>query len=165
MGAEEAGGLAMTLHQAAGAMSYASRLSELGCEPPSGPADGGVAVLESEIGVPLPEAYRRFLAECGGWSGDLSCPSRELTPFGAEQWINGFHDAGQVRRLLDSMITPRNMVTIGWGHFAKYTCLSIAGIDRGSVYAAGWHWWLAHQCVRVPVADTGGSHQCHPRRN
>lgn len=85
--------------------------------------------------MPLPPSYRAFLRTCGGWCGDLLCPCREPTPFGSEHWLNGFHDAGEVRGLLHSLITPRNMVTIAWGHFAKYTCLSVAGIDRGSVYA------------------------------
>lgn len=115
-------------------MNYRARLRELGCEPPSEPADLDVEAIEAGIGVPLPESYRRFLVECGGWWSDICCPCLEPTPFG-EHVITGFHDAAEVRGLLDSMITPRNMVTIGYGHRGKYTCLSVAGIDRGSVYA------------------------------
>jgi SMI1-KNR4 cell-wall len=115
-------------------MNYPARLRELGCEPPSERPDRDVEAIEAEIGVPLPASYREFLAECGGWWRDLCCPSQEPTPFG-EHVITGFHDAAEVRGLLDSMITPRNMVTIGYGHFGAFTCLSVAGIDRGSVYA------------------------------
>lgn len=115
-------------------MDYPARLRELGCEPPPEPPDCDLDSIEAAIGVPLPSSYRRFLAECGGWNRDILCASQEPTPFG-EHIITGFHDAAEVRNLLDSMITPRNMVTISYGHFGLYTCLSIAGIDRGSVYA------------------------------
>lgn len=115
-------------------MDYATRLRHLGCEPPEEPVECDIDALEAEVGVALPASYRRFLKICGGWWGDLSCPSQEPTPFG-DHWLNGFHDVSEVRNLLDSLITPRSMITIGWGHFAKYTCLSIAGIDHGSVYA------------------------------
>ena len=37
--------------------------------------------------------------------------------------------------MLGSTITPRNMITIAYGHFGAYTCLSVCGIDRGYVYA------------------------------
>lgn len=116
-------------------MDYATRLRELGCEPGSESADSDIGALELELGVTLPSEYRGFLVACGDWWGDVACPCREPTPFGTKHWVNGFHDAGEVSGLLDSMITPRNMITIGWGHFAKYTCLSVAGIDRGAVYA------------------------------
>ena len=116
-------------------MGYQERLRTLGCREPAEEIDCDIEAIEHATGVLLPGSYRRFLAICGGWWGDIVCPCMEPTPFGNEHWINGFHDAGEVRRLLTSMITPRNMVTIGWGHFAKYTCLSIAGIDRGAVYA------------------------------
>jgi hypothetical protein len=116
-------------------MDYVKRLQELGCQPPPEPPENNIQALEAGIGVPLPASYRAFLAMCGGWWGDILVPCQEPTPFGSEHWISAFHHAGEVRGLLDSMITPRNMVTIGSGHFAKYTCLSVAGIDRGSVYA------------------------------
>jgi hypothetical protein len=116
-------------------MDYPARLRELGCEPPSEPPRRTIEAIESAIGVPLPKPYREFLADCGGWWQDILCPCLEPTPFGEEHAITGFHDPGEVYDLLDSMITPRNMVTIGYGHFAKYTCISVAGIDRGAVYA------------------------------
>ncbi len=115
-------------------MDYLKRLRELGCLPPDNPVDSDMEAVEAGIGVSLPAEYREFLARCGGWWGDIICPCREPAPFGDSFWNSGFHGAGEVRSLLDSMITPRNMITIGCGHFAKYTCLSIAGIDRGAVY-------------------------------
>jgi hypothetical protein len=93
------------------------------------------SLIEHRIGVPLPAAYRRFLDLCGGWWGEIVCRCQEPTPFGIEHGIHAFHKATEVAALLDSMIAPRNMVTNGTGHFAKYTCLSVAGIDHGSVYA------------------------------
>lgn len=115
-------------------MDYESRLRELGSRPAGQGTPADIAAIESDIGVALPEPYRMFLNCCGGWWGDILCPAREPTPFG-EHNLSGFHDAAEVRGYLDSNITPRNMVTIGTGHFAKYTCLSVAGIDRGAVYS------------------------------
>jgi hypothetical protein len=115
-------------------VDYVARLRELGCDPPSEHPDCDIEALEAEIGVSLPARYREFLSKCGGWWHDVCCPCREPTPFD-EHVITGFHDAGEVRGLLDSMIIPRNMVAISYGHFGMYTCLSFAGIDRGSVYA------------------------------
>jgi hypothetical protein len=124
-------------------MDYRARLTELGLEPWK-PHQGVIDEIEERIGVPLPAEYRRFLGECGGWWGDIFCPCQEATPFGEEHGIAGFQDSAEVRDLLDSMITPRNMITIATGHFAKYTCLSIAGVDRGCVYALDGEsraWW------------------------
>lgn len=115
-------------------MDYSERLRQLGCEAPAESPKGDTKTIEMAIWVSLPEPYRKFLAECGGWWKDICCPCQEPTPFG-EHVITGFHDAAEVLGLVDSMITPRNMITIGYGHFGAYTCLSVAGIDRGSVYA------------------------------
>src|SRR5262245_62140832 len=111
-------------------MDYPKRLTELGCRPGSEAPDRDVQTIEASIGVRLPAKYRAFLLECGGWWGDILCPCREPTPFGDTHWISGFHDARDVRALLDSTITPRNMVSIATGNFAKYTCVSVAGIDH-----------------------------------
>lgn len=116
-------------------MDYITRLKELGCKPPASQHAQDIEGIEREIGTRLPEGYRAFLAQCGGWWAEIDCACQEPTPFGDRHWINDFHNAREVRRLLDSMITPRNMVTITTGHFAKYTCLSIAGLDHGSIYA------------------------------
>jgi hypothetical protein len=116
-------------------MNYSKRLRDLGCEPPPETPDCDIEAIERAVGVPLRRAYRDFLSECGGWWHDILCPVEEPTPFGEDHWITSFHDAGEVEGLLNSMIAPRNMIVIGTGHFAKYTCLSIAGIDHGSVYA------------------------------
>jgi hypothetical protein len=115
-------------------MNYVKLLQELGCRPPSEPADNNIAAIEDGIGVPLPQSYRAFLEQCGDWWGDVFCPCQEPTPFG-ELSICSFHDVRQVCAVLDSNITPRNMITIATGHFTKYACLSIAGIDCGAVYA------------------------------
>lgn len=116
-------------------MDYPTRLRDLGCMPPDTPPECDIRKIEEAIGVSLPQPYREFLANCGGWWRDISCPCQEPTPFGENHVITGFHDAAELHSLLTSMITPRNMVTIGYGHFAKYTCLSIAGVDHGAVYA------------------------------
>ncbi|WP_236616005.1 SMI1/KNR4 family protein [Rhodopirellula europaea] len=113
---------------------YAKRLTELGMEPPDEAPLCDIYQIENATGVKLPKAYRTFLQKCGDWWGDILCPAMEPTPFG-EHIICAIHSADGVYRLLDSMITPRNMITIGSGHFGSFTCLSIAGIDRGAVYA------------------------------
>lgn len=116
-------------------VDYAARLRMLGCRPTSKSVAGDIEALENCIGVTLPASYRQFLASCGGWCGNLLCPCREPTPFGHDHWLSGFHDAGEIQEILTSMIVPRNMVMIAYGHFEKFTCLSVAGIDRGFVYA------------------------------
>src|SRR5262249_38134820 len=116
-------------------MDYASHLQQLGCTPPAQEPDRDVESIEAAIGVLLPPEYRKFLLSCGGWSGDVLCPCQEPTPFGEDHVTSAFHDAGEVRGLLGSLITPRNMITIAVGPFGGYTCLSIAGIDHGWVYA------------------------------
>lgn len=116
-------------------MNYPARLKLLGCKPPAEFPVCDLDSIESRVGVRLPESYREFLRVCGGWWRDIRCPCREPTPFGENHVVTGFYDAGEVAISLDSFIVPRNMVVIGYGHFSKDTCLSIAGIDRGSVYA------------------------------
>jgi hypothetical protein len=116
--------------------SYPSRLTELGCRYSGDPAtEREVRVIERTIGVPLPSAYRTFLLSMPQADADLLIAAKEPTPFGTEHWLSVFHTAGDVGLLLDSNITPRNMVTIATGHFSKYTCLSVAGVDHGAVYA------------------------------
>jgi hypothetical protein len=41
----------------------------------------------------------------------------------------------EVIDLLDSDKAPRNMVCIGFGHFGRTTCLSVAGLDHGQVFS------------------------------
>ena len=116
-------------------MNYGTRLRELGCKPPAERESQSIDAIEAGIGVPLPADYRGFLAACGGWWGDTICRCLEPTPFGPNHVNSKFHSANEVRSLLDSVIAPRNVLTIGAGSFAKYICLSIAGIDHGWVYA------------------------------
>ncbi len=115
-------------------MDYRKRLREIHCQPPEERAKRNIRRIEVAIGVSLPESYRLFLAKCGGWWGDICCPCDEPNPLGDSHVNSEFHVADEVYGLLDSTITPRNMITIGTGNFAKYTCLSVAGIDRGAVY-------------------------------
>lgn len=118
-------------------MKYLARLEELQCFPSTSRvavADGEIETLEHKIGVRLPEDYRMFVQIGGGYLGSLSCPCKEPSPFG-DHVLSGFDTVAEVSGVLDSMITPRNMVTIGSGDFGQFTCLSFAGIDRGCVYA------------------------------
>jgi hypothetical protein len=97
------------------------------------PAD--VAELESAAGVQLPTAYRDFLLDIGG--GHLSdglAVCTGPTPFG-EHIITVLHSAREVMGLLDSTVAPRNMLCIGYGHFGRTTCLSVAGLDHGQIYS------------------------------
>jgi tetratricopeptide (TPR) repeat protein len=111
-------------------------IAELGCSPPTQAVDCDVEAVERAVGVRLPDGYRKFLERFGGWWGDLVCACQEPTPFGQDHCIAGFCDAGGVLNLLESRVTPPNIISFGYGHFEKYTCLSVAGIDRGVVYAA-----------------------------
>lgn len=116
-------------------MNYPAKLKSLGCKPPAELPACDIDSIESRLGVRLPESYREFLRVCGGWWQDILCPCREPTPFGEEHVVTGFHDAAEVDGALDLLFVPRNMVMIGYGHFSKFTCLSVAGIDHGAVYA------------------------------
>ena len=119
-------------------MDYHLRLVELGFDPqPTKPlaTEADASRIEERVGVGLPPDYRRFLLSVGENWGCGELPFRETTPRGEDHEIMCFHSAGEVEDLLDSMITPRNMLTIGVGNFAAYTCLSICGLDRGYVYA------------------------------
>ena len=91
--------------------------------------------IEDAIGVHLPEDYRSFLAHDGGGYvndglAECTCP----TPF-AELNITELHSVKDVAGLLDSTVTPRNMICIGYGHFGMTTCLSVAGLDHGNIFA------------------------------
>lgn len=113
---------------------YTNVLSELGMAPSDEDVRSDVSANEAAIGVSLPTEYKQFLKTGAGWWGDVCCPSEEPTPFG-DHVLCGFHDADETSAILDSMITPRNMITIASGHFGAFTCLSVCGIDRGAVYA------------------------------
>jgi hypothetical protein len=97
--------------------------------------DESIVSLETAIGVRLPIDYRSFLATDGGGYirdglADCTCP----TPFGRLTIVD-LYGVKNVLNHLDSMVTPRNMICIGYGHFGMTICLSIAGIDHGQVFA------------------------------
>jgi hypothetical protein len=94
-----------------------------------------VEQLEDLIGVPLPVEYRKFLIEIGGgYVRDGLAECTVPTPF-CKLNITCLHSIREVINLLDSEKAPRNMICIGFGHFGMTTCLSVAGIDHGQVFA------------------------------
>jgi hypothetical protein len=99
--------------------------------------------LEYLIGVRLPPDYRSFLLEVGGCSlRDTLVECTVPTPFG-EHVLTEFFSVDEVIGSLYSggiaqsgrVLTPRNMISISYGHFGAITCLSIAGIDHGQVFS------------------------------
>lgn len=98
-------------------------------------SEASVATLESAIGVRLPDDYRGFLTSIGGgYVRDGVAECNYPTPFG-RMCITELHSVPRVLRLLSSTITPRNMICIGCGHFGMTTCLSVAGLDHGQIFA------------------------------
>lgn len=121
-------------------MYYEQRLQELGLIQSDKPENSSPEEIEELIGVRLPEDYRRFLASgSAAYWGDLWYPTRSAAPF-REKSIVGFHSSSEICELVGSMIVPRNMILIGHGHFGADICLSIAGVDRGSVYVLDTEW-------------------------
>ena len=108
---------------------------DLEFEPHGAPTEDEVRSVELQIGIRLPIAYRNFLLETGGgYLQDGIAECEEPTPFG-EMNIGEFYPITGIDRLLDSSITPRNMICIGGGNFGMTTCLSLVGLDHGHVYA------------------------------
>ena len=103
---------------------------------PHGPAsENEVVGIENLIGTNLPVDYRHFLLSVGGGfiqRGVTRC--QWPTPFGNPTIVE-LSDIEGIRGLLDSDIIPRNMICIGAGHLGVITCLAIAGLDHGYVYA------------------------------
>lgn len=109
--------------------------SELEFSPFGPESEESIQRLENHIGVPLPRDYRDFLiATGGGYVRDGLADCTLSTPFG-ELNITVFHSVLDVINLLDSNVTPQNMACIGYGHFGMTTCLSIAGLDHGQIFA------------------------------
>lgn len=112
-----------------------AKLEACGWSAASGPQPlADIERLESKIGTTLPPEYRSFLSEVGpgyldGWAA-CSFP----TPFG-DHGITSFYSLNEIEELLDSAIVPRNMICIGCGDFGALTCLSVCGLDRGSIYS------------------------------
>ena len=126
-------------------------------EPYGDPADeSSVSELESQIGVPLPSDYRRFLlTDGGGYVRDGLAECTMPTPFG-RHIITELNNCQHVIDLLDSSITPRNMICIGYGHFGMTTCLSIAGLDHGHVFSLDTEmrfYWDDDTISKYPALD------------
>jgi len=118
------------------AFDYRQHLAGLSFQPKDGPeSPAAIAELERQVGVPLLADYRAFLLEVGGGYINAYAPCTVLTPFGRLHSVTELHGVQDVIGLLDSTITPRNMVCVGIGHNAATTCLSVAGLDRGQVFA------------------------------
>ena len=105
------------------------------------PDENRVLKLEKQIGANLPEDYRAFLLRYGGAYVDLVSPITEPTPKGNTHLISSFttltddpESWRDIRYYFDSFIVPRNVIYIASGDLAHGTCLSFAGIDKGSVY-------------------------------
>lgn len=119
--------------------------------------ESDIAKIERQIGVRLPECYRKFILESGGGYVDsLVAECMVPTPFGKANLVE-LSDAQGILRLLDSDITPRNFICIGIGHFGMTICLSIAGIDHGSVYALDTemrYFWTSEKLSLFPHLDS-----------
>jgi hypothetical protein len=103
---------------------------------PHGPAtEERIGNIEKLIGTTLPADYRNFLLSSGGGfiqDGIVMC--KWPTPFGNAN-VTELSDVDGILRLLESDIIPRNMICIGAGHLGLITCVAVAGVDHGSVYA------------------------------
>lgn len=112
--------------------------------------------IERQIGVRLPAQFRAFVDETGGgYVDNLLAKCLVPTPFGEANLVE-LCSLQSILRLLDSDVTPRNMICIGLGHFGMTTCLSIAGIDHGSVYALDTemrYYWTSEKLSAYPDLD------------
>lgn len=108
---------------------------DLEFEPHGATTEAEVSAVESQLGVRLPDVYRNFLLVTGGgYLRDGLAVCDEPTPFGKMNIVELYPIDG-IERLLDSAITPRNMICIGGGHFGMTTCLSLVGLDHGRIFA------------------------------
>lgn len=112
-----------------------SKLRELGFQSHGPEPESAIKALESRIGVTLPEQYRKhLLISGGGYLEDCMVPCKGPTPFG-ELNICELWPLDDILSMIESDIIPRSLLFIGAGHLGKGTCISIAGIDHGKVYA------------------------------
>jgi hypothetical protein len=137
-------------------MDYMARLRECGFAPEGQPEPpDSVAKLEQLIGVPLPSEYRKFLLEIGGGHLNARVPCMIPTPFGSHG-VSTLHSVDEVIYFLDSALTPRNMICIGYGDFGATTCLSVAGLDHGQVFSLDTEarfYWDEEVLSRFPHMD------------
>ena len=105
------------------------------------PTEAAIDTLEEQLGAALPKDYREFLRTFGGAYADLEVPVTEPTPKGDIHLINSFttltddpERCEDIRYFLSSYLVPRNMIYIAGGDLDHATCLSFAGIDKGTVY-------------------------------
>lgn len=110
-------------------------LDEIEFETAGVETESAVSYLETKIGVAVPNAFRRhLLRHGGGYMADCIAPCKVPTPFG-EHTICEIAGTELIMSELDSDIIPRNMVLCGIGNLGKWTCISIAGLDHGKIYA------------------------------
>jgi len=112
--------------------------------------------LEQLAGTTLPGDYREFLLTFGGGYLDAFSPCKGLTPIGDSCSVTRLHSCAEVIQLLDSRVTPRNMICISYGHDGQTGCLSIAGLDHGLVFALDTKmrfYWDAEALAKMPHLD------------
>lgn len=131
-------------------------LSGCGFKPFGPSSNETIAELEKLIGVPLPSDYRAFLTETGGGYLEAVAPCTIRTPFGRHN-LTVLHSPPKVISFLDSTVTPRNMICVGYGHFGMTTCLSIAGLDHNQVFSLDtemrFYKWGDKELSRFPHLD------------
>ena len=116
-----------------------------------------VADIERAIGVALPRQLLSFLKDTngGGYVDDLVAECAVPTPFGEANIVEIGNLKG-ILRLLDSDVAPRNMICVAHGHFGMTTCISVAGIDHGCVYALDTemrYFWTTETLSKYPKLD------------
>lgn len=111
--------------------------------------------LEELVGARLASDYRQFLLTFGG--GDLNAFAPCVGPSPIKECsVTRLHSAAEVVELLDSLVTPRNMVSISYGNDGQTGCLSVAGLDHGKVFALDTKmraFWGAATLAQLPDLD------------
>jgi hypothetical protein len=105
------------------------------------PGEARILNLEKQLGASLPEDYRAFLLRYGGSTAVLEVSVTEPSPKGDTHLVSSFttltddpESCDDIRYYFSSYIMPRNVIYIASGDGDHGTCLSFAGIDKGSVY-------------------------------
>ena len=120
-------------------MDFYTHLRSIGADFHDPPAtEANITYVESLIATRFPDDYRNYLLTVPEVhlpeSACIACS--EPTPFGYAHF-HSMYTISEVEELLDSDITPRNMITIATGNLNKYICFSIAGIDNGFCLCSG----------------------------